>query len=238
MCSSLACLLSCQVLVIFCTMHDESWLCAKHQTITNFLNSNSNQGGKQNTKTKQKNKKNATNKLWILSLFGFVDEVWSSQIYFLKERNQSRSSSLWSRNRQGIAYCQSKNHHRNLSYLQASQLSWKDLLFLVKESQLANQRIIQESQLCWVRNLCLYRQGISSSWWRNLSLLLKESSMNLGDRQGISAYWSTNHPGISAIGKESQLTDQRIIQESLLLSSRNLLLLTEESPLADQRIIE
>ncbi len=79
-------------------------------------------------------------------------------------------------------------------------LSSRNLLFLIEESQLAAQRIMEESR----------RSA------RNLLFLVEES----------------------------QLADQRIIQELLieesllLLSRNNLLLLIEGSPLADQRIIE
>ncbi len=64
---------------------------------------------------------------------------------------------------------------------------------------------------CWLRNLCFYRQGISSYLSRNLHLLIKESSRNLN----LLMEGRKNHPGISSCGS-------RI--------SRNLsLLLTEES---------
>ncbi len=113
---------------------------------------------------------------------------------------------------------------------------------IVKESPIADQRITTGISAIFKHRS--YRERISSSLSRNLSLLIKESSRNLSFAEwgisayivkesplpdgGISACYSKNHRWISAIGKESQLTDQRIIQESRR-SARNLSLLIKES---------
>jgi hypothetical protein len=163
-------------------------MCAKHQTITNFLNTNSNQGGKQNTKTNKKTKKMRE------TSFGFCFSLDLS----------TKSGAL-------------------------KYISWKKEtkadrpLFdrgIVKESPIADQRITTGISAIFKHRS--YRERISSSLSRNLSLLIKESSRNLSfaewgisayivkesplpDR-GISACYSKNHRWISAIGKASRIS--------------------------------
>lgn len=183
-------------------------MCAKHQTITNFLNTNSNQGGKQNTKTKKMRQ----------TSFGFCFSLDLS----------TKSGAL-----KYISWKKETKADRPL----CDRGIVKESLLPIKESPQESQ--LSSSNAAIVKGSPLPCPGISAllsfAEWGISAYIVKESPL---PDWGISACYSKNHRWISAIGKESQLTDQRIIQESLLLSSRNLLLLTEESPLADQRIIE